>query len=122
MADDHACDVVGQIVMSGDARAIAEPDAHERLAIAEAQIVLTAKPGQASVDRGRADIDGRRLRGILVPFDLIEHDIQLQLDRLEVEAAQVFVIEEPAFDVRRAEQGADGRVAIELADVSQAAD
>src|SRR5688572_32014615 len=46
---DDARDVIRQIVMSGDARAIAQPDAHERLPTAECEIVLGAKARQARV-------------------------------------------------------------------------
>src|SRR5687768_8950155 len=57
---NDACDVIRQIVMGGDARAIAQPDAYERLAIAESEIVLGAKTRQARVERRGPDIDCRR--------------------------------------------------------------
>src|SRR6185312_12234593 len=55
MADYDARNVVGQIVMRSDARAIADPDARERRALAHREIVLVAKAGQGGVDARRAD-------------------------------------------------------------------
>jgi hypothetical protein len=40
-----------------DAGAVADPDAGQRVAAAEVDIVLGAQAGQGGVDRGRADVD-----------------------------------------------------------------
>ena len=114
---DDAGDVVRQIVMGGDARAIAEPDAHERLAIAECEIVLGAKARQAGVDRRRADIDRRRNLRLALARDFVEHRVEPDAHRLEIEAAEVVAVEEPAADVGRAEHRVDGRVLVEASQI-----
>ena len=48
---------------------------------------------------------------LLLARDLVEHRVQLDAHRLEIEAAEIVVVEEPAADVGRAEHRADGRVA-----------
>ena len=110
---DDARDVIRQIVMGGDARAIAQPDAHERLAIPECEIVLGAKARQARVDRRGPDIDRRRNLRLALARDFVEHGVQPDAHRLEIEAGEIVAVEEPAADVGRAEHRVDGRVLVE---------
>ena len=67
------------------------------------EIVLGAEARQAGVDGRGADVDRRRLRVLRVPRDFVEHRVELDAHRLEIESAEIVVVEEPAADVGRAE-------------------
>jgi hypothetical protein len=114
---NDARDVIRQIVMGGDARAIAQPDAHERLAIPESEIVLGAKARQARVDRRGPDIDCRRNPRLALARDFVEHRVQLDAHRLEIESGEVVAVEKPAADVGRAEHRVDSRVLVEASQI-----
>src|SRR3546814_9882426 len=65
-AGRDAGEVVGQVLVRGDPRAVADPHAGQRVAVAEVQVVLGAQARQVGVDGGRADVDRRRAVIVLV--------------------------------------------------------
>jgi hypothetical protein len=109
--------VVGQVVVGGDARAVADPDAGQRGASAERDIVVGTQAGQRRVDRRRAHVQGAgpRLRALAREF--VQYLRQARARRLVVEAGHVGVVEEAALDLRRAEHRMDGRALVETAQV-----
>jgi hypothetical protein len=116
-AGGHHGQVVRQVVVGGDAGLVADPDAGQRVASAEVDVVLAAQAGQHGVDGGRADVDGGRARILAVALHLVEHGVQARVRRVVIEAGQVLVVEEAAADLRLAQHRADGGAAVEAAQV-----
>ncbi|KAG1255866.1 hypothetical protein G6F68_010053 [Rhizopus microsporus] len=91
----HAGKVVRYILVGGDARAIADPDAGQRVGHAQLQRIRFGQAGQEAVQRGRGDVDRRRRRVACVLQQRGQHDLQRHLFAAEVEAAHVLVVEQP---------------------------
>ncbi len=115
----HAGEIVGHVEVRRDARAIAQPDADERVGRQSGYVVLGAQPGQAGVDGGRADVERRRVGLVLVALEFVEYGVELDHRRLKIETRAVLVIEESPPDLRRPEPGAHRGVAVVTAQVRQ---
>ena len=113
---DHG-QVVRQVVMGGDAGAVADPDAGQRVASTEVDVVVLAQAGQGGVDRGRADVDGAGALHPALHLQLVQHAVQARPHRHVVEAGEVLVVEEAAADLGLAEHRVDAGVAVEAAQV-----
>jgi hypothetical protein len=121
-AGRHHGDVVRHVVVRGDAGAVADPDAGQRVAAAKVEVVLLAKARQqlprptSSRRRPWPACPGRRLASISSSTP-----VEPGVHRLEVEAGQVVVVEEAPARVRRPQHRADGGVAVVGAQVGVAA-
>jgi hypothetical protein len=116
-AGRHHRQVVRQVVVGGDAGLVADPDAGQRVAGAEVDVVVAAQAGQDGVDGGRADVDGGRARIVAVALHLVEHGVQARARRVVIEAGQVLVVEEAAADLGFAQHRAHGGALVEAAQV-----
>ncbi len=110
-AGHHAGEVVGQVEVRGDAVAVAEPDADDRVAFAERQVVGGTKAGQVGVHRRRAHVDAGRLRVVGHLQQCVQHHGQRRLLAAEVHAGERLVVEEAALRLGRRQQHADGLAA-----------
>ncbi len=97
--DRDAGEIGGRVVMRGDAGAGADPDARERLAAAEIDVVRLVQALEEAFHVDRGEVDRRRVGPALHLIDLAEDLAKLRAQRAEVHrqrAAGGLVIEQAA--------------------------
>lgn len=111
MADRNDRQIVGHVVMRGDARACPHPDAGERLAGSQVDMVGGVQAVEEMVDVDRGEID-RRCIGMARERGHAREDFrQLRVERAEVHPHRV-VIEQPSVDARLADRNGERPVAM----------
>mmetsp|Transcript_10001 Transcript_10001/g.40585 ORF Transcript_10001/g.40585 Transcript_10001/m.40585 type:complete len:550 (-) Transcript_10001:734-2383(-) len=107
-------EVVRQVVVRGNAGAVAEPQADEGVARAEAQAVGIEEAGQHGLDRGGADVERRWLGRAGDAQQAGEHLVERGGVAVEVEAAEAVVgVEHPPARLGRKLEQADAHAVVE---------
>src|SRR5690606_2080955 len=104
--------------MGGGDGPVADPDADQRRFAAksgriESQVVLRSESRQVEIEVGRADVEGRGFRVLQACCDPVEEFTQRCARRLEVEAGQIGIVEEPSANLGSAGIADDRAAAVE---------
>ncbi|MNS57682.1 hypothetical protein D3C72_905780 [compost metagenome] len=111
--------VVGDVVMAGGRHPVADPDAGRGIDAlpGQAGIVVLREPGQCPCDQQRSDVVGGRVRRIQMIANCVQHLRQHATPDLEVQAAEVRVVERAPFDLGAAEGIGNRHACVEAAKV-----
>ncbi len=108
--DRHAGEIVGKVVVRGDARARAHPDACQAGPLAEVDVVRFMQAVEEVMHVDRRQIDGRGIGLVLEGVDLREDLRQLAARGAEVHLHRV-VVEQPSACFRLPDRNDEGHVA-----------